>query len=168
MSEYGVIDTNVKPGKTRAHIITGEDGLPVEYVFHPGKMVKMPAAHAAMFQTVESFKVFDVRGTELSTIQRDHPLQTKAKALVLKPGQVIADLSELKREALIQRAALIPEGHKFKATAKVEDLIEFIKTGIKKLDSKSNAVDVADGDDEGMTGNELDAMLPKSESLFQG
>lgn len=154
--EFGVIDRNVQPGKTRTHTFTGDDGRPVDYTFKHNVQTMVPAHHAAKFQAGSSFVVYRRDGTTLPTLKTQHPLQSGPHDPKLEPGQTIAMWEELTREALVTRAYQLPGGSKFKANAKRDDVIAFL-TG----NTPSGGGDQSEIADDEMSAAELDAALPK-------
>jgi len=167
-AQYGVIDKNAKPGKTRTHQIPNGDGTATDYVFHPNRQVQMPAAHAAFFQRHENFIVYNPQGQVLPRIPYIHPAQVQdALQVRLKEGETVATFEELTREALLSRVYQFPKGDKFKPTSKKEDLVRFLN-GLKPVaDKVASAADMGENPEDVMSDGELDDLLPK-QPLFSG
>lgn len=164
-TEYGVVDKNVKPGKSRTHTIQYGEGLVAYYEFHHGKKTMVPASHAAKFQAVPSFQVYNSVGTPLKTIPTKHPAQVQATDLKLKEGQTIAALEELTREALLTRAYLFPGGDKFKQNTNKTALINFLLGLAPVADRIAAAADSGEDDPEMvMSPAEMDKLLGDKDS----
>lgn len=162
MSEvFGVVDTNVKPGKQRTHTFTDDDGQLIQYTFGHNVQVEIPHRHAVRLQQIKSFQVFRKNGERLPHLPAKHPLDVNPNDVKLKDGQCIAVFEELTREALFARAVLFPGGQRFKANAKREELIRFLK-GLAPIADRLAQIGDAGGDvdpDDVMSDDELDKML---------
>ena len=114
-NQDGTIRYRVRPHEIRP-------GVVYELSFREPKM--MPEGDARIFLKDSAFIVTDEMGRTVA------PLSVTAQSRVL-PGQleanmVLADLNELTDEALLTRAAQLPDGHRLNSETSRERLVHFI------------------------------------------
>lgn len=157
-----VEDKNCSSGDpTRSHEIL-VDGIVKVIPFEYGKRREMPFAHAMKFLVDDAFEVTDANGKRYLPIPKAEA--NGSQGLVLKPGEVVARLDELLKDALAARCAVVPGGEQITPKTKREDMIGFLESvNVEALHAnreRDEGVEVG-GDTEGMPQSELDSMLPK-------
>ena len=159
-----VEDKNCNPADPeRAHEMI-IDGVKKVFPFQYGKRREMPFGHAMKFLVDDAFEVTDEGGKRYMPIPK--PEKGGAGGLVLKPGEVVARLDELLKDALHARCAMAPGGESVPARASREDMIGFLEgVNIEALHANRERDDGVEpgADTEGMSQSELDRMLPKPE-----
>lgn len=105
-----------------------EPVLGVRYALSFEKATAMPEAHARVFLKDPAFIVTNADGEPVAPLNPD--AMTRVMPNRLKPGTVIATLEELTHDALLTRAAQLPDCPKFNANSRREMIIDFIQTAM--------------------------------------
>jgi hypothetical protein len=124
-----VMDMNARPGETRIHEIIikeidGGEPITKMYRLNSETPVEMPMDHALKFLSDKAFVVTSKGGDLIKPVKRRDPSQPVVK---LEADEVIAEYSELSRDALWKRAKVLPGSDKIGKASSNETLIEFIK-----------------------------------------
>lgn len=123
-----VVDLNAPSDKPREHQIiigkapNGEMKLKT-YKLGSDTPTPMPIEHAMKFLVDKSFVVTDGAGKRIEPVIKR---EGGTGGFKLAPNEIIADLSELTKEALQKRAMIMPGSEELKASASKDTLIEFI------------------------------------------
>jgi hypothetical protein len=123
--EYTARDKNAYRG-SRAHDVVLNDGTVKNYAFpNESTFIPVPTEVAMKLSKIPGFEVKDTRG--LVVVPQQIEEQTGLNEIVsLSSDQVIANLNELTKEALIVRANAPELGGKFKNNASKESLVQFL------------------------------------------
>lgn len=130
-TQAGVIDTLAAPGTERRHdIITkmapdGRTPLVIKsYSLNCDTPTTMPLDHAMQFLKEPAFTVTDENGEVIKPlpVHKDGGIGS----LVLKQDEVIANLSELSREALYKRCKALPGADAITDKSKAQTYIDFL------------------------------------------
>lgn len=147
---YRVWDSNAGFGKPRSHeIIIHEydDGRDPDTKIYAltregdGDGVEMPFPHAMKFLVDKAFVVKNRRGDRIAP-----PAKTEGGlgALQLQPDQVVANLSELSKQSLYKRCAMLPGGERVATTDEPGVMIEFLVQNEKRRRRVTSAAGDAD------------------------
>lgn len=130
---WSVFDNNARQrSKTGEPIPRIHEAGGREYHLFWDRPTEMPEAHARQFLRDAAFKVLDPDGNEvqnLSEVQRQREAPVK-----LDPDMVVANLTELTKEALVTRAAMLPGGDQMDALSTREELIAFVKRAQRNME----------------------------------
>ncbi|CAB4144096.1 hypothetical protein UFOVP469_12 [uncultured Caudovirales phage] len=151
MNARRMIDGKVQP---RHHEI-----LPgVFYALTFNQDAFMPEEHARRFLIDRAFQVTAPSGNIVPAM--DPEASVRVLPNLLRPNQVIADVSELTHEALLTRALMAPGAPKFTSKTKRDTLIEFLLEENVRLGSARGASDAdpAGGDDSSVEEMGADAV----------
>jgi len=159
---FSVLDlTATQDNPVREHVIL-VNGLQKKCVFKFGEKLELEQPEALKFSGNDGFIVYDEQGnvfTQVKEVSQGAEIGQK-----LAPDQVLANLTELSREALLNRAAVLPGGEVFMAKGakpRLETVIEFITQHNKKTRQAETSVDDEDSliDSDGMSKEEMDKLL---------
>lgn len=101
---WTVFDSNAK-SEPRVH----EPIAGVEYRLSNSEPTQMPKEHALVFLIDPAFRVFDSSGQQMQALPKV-TMNVATGGIILRPGQVVANFSELTDEALASRVMRIPGG----------------------------------------------------------
>ncbi|MRR49369.1 MAG: hypothetical protein EG825_00400 [Rhodocyclaceae bacterium] len=124
-----VVDTNARPGESRAHEViirevTGQDPITKIYRLNSETPTEMPLDHAMKFLRDKAFLVTTSGGEVIKpVVKRDQADVT----FQLGENELIAEYSELSREALWKRVKMLPGSESIGKASGNETLIAFIK-----------------------------------------
>lgn len=153
---YSVTDTSATAGnRKRTHdiMIDGEIKS-VDFVYNAP--TQMPFAEAMKFQK-EGFIVKDDAGNVVN-----RPTEVTLESVAqFGPDKVVAYLSELTREALYARAAILPGGEDFTSATVKETLVSFLTESSRKKISDNTR---SQGGIEELAEDELEGMGIQSEA----
>jgi hypothetical protein len=107
----------------RRHEIMAGDRL-ATHAFTRAERTKMPLSHALKFLGIADMEVRDDKGAVIGLKPTD-AVDGKS-GMVLRPGQIIADLAELTREALVNRVEGKPGHEALGRSPSKGDLIAFL------------------------------------------
>ncbi len=141
---WGVKDMNAKYGETRAHAVTPT----IVYELASSAFCWMPPEHAMIFTRDPAFVVIDDKDAEQVVLPKSE-LRKNDQRLDIGADECVANLAELKTEALLSRALLRAgaDGPKFTVKTPREKLIDFLindATGQESL--KAEATRKVDAD----------------------
>lgn len=165
-ADWMVFDMNArtfKDGELVPRIHEIRPGVHYKLKFNEG--TPMPEADARKFLIDPAFKVFSPDGHHVPAL--DATATQRVMPNMLKPDQVIAQLSELTTEALLTRALVAPGAPRFTASSKRETLIEFLLEdhvragGVARVAESASGTDDADLELEDMDEDELDKLMSK-------
>lgn len=149
--QWTVLDRNAI-NQPRIHKVKGQ-----AIAFKPGQRVSLDSHVAAAFLSSASFEVLNENGDKVSSLPKQSVSQAGVSGGInLEPGQVIASLDELTKEALIARAARIPGGERLNARSSRNDVLAFLQDSdhstyrAAQSDEPVDDVDVEEIDDEGV------------------
>lgn len=146
--QYTVRDKNAYKG-SRTHEIELSDGKLESFTFPSERsFIPVPLAAALKFAKIDGFEVKDPTG-QIVVPQQIEEQTNLGETISLAADQVIANLSELKKDALLIRANSPEAGGKFKANASVEELIKFLtELNLKTANAQGGSFDDDDDADE--------------------
>ena len=146
--KWAVRDMNARrmiDGKVQARTHEILPGVFYALVFNEDTF--MPEEHARRFLVDKAFQVTAPSGNLVPAL--DPEASSRVIPNMLRPNQIIADVSELTQEALLTRALMAPGAPKFTSRTKRDTLIEFLLEENVRLGNERGGVDTAAGGDDG-------------------
>lgn len=128
--EWAVFDRNARypdpkePGKFLARI--HDSALGISWPLRANEPCYMPEAHARAFLKDQAFRVLNADDEEMASLAQAQQ-QRRVPTNQLAPHLVVADLHELTTDALLTRAAQMPESRRITSSSTRETIINFLR-----------------------------------------